>query len=220
MNPAVELKGVGKRYQRHWVLASLDLTIQNGESVALFGCNGSGKSTLLKILATLMVPSTGQMKILGLDPKKDKNAIRKRLRFLGHAYPIYGSLTVLENMTFAAALLGLEKNFLKKGLDELLEKFRISKFRDHRVDQLSEGLKKRVVLSRLLMGASDPELILLDEPHPTLDAESRETLKSFIEEWKRKGTTLLIASHDRHQTLIHTDRSLILEGGRLAGEER
>lgn len=212
---AIELIRVGKRYQYHWAIAPMDLTIQRGESVALFGQNGSGKSTLLRILATLVAPSIGQLKILGLEPKRHKEIIRKKIKFLGHSYPVYGSLTVTENLKLAASLLDLGRPFLQKQIGDILERFQIKQFHHHRVEDLSEGLRKRVVLARLLMGACDPELVLLDEPQPALDAQARGILTSLIEEWKKKGITLLIASHDHQQTLIHTERTLTLEGGRI-----
>ena len=211
MSPVIEMSDVGKRFGTHWVLAHLNLSIQKGESVALFGRNGSGKSTLLKIIATLISPSTGSLKILGGDVDRQRAEIRKKIRFLTHEKQLYGSLTALENLKLAAGLRGLSAGETSRQLGNLLDRLQIKKLEGQRVSQLSEGMKKRVVLARLLIGKEEPELILLDEPHPTLDVEGRKILDTLIQEWRSQGKTILLASHDHAQALTHVDRLIILE---------
>lgn len=210
-SPAVKMDQLGKRFSRQWVLTNLNLEIRRGESVALFGKNGSGKSTLLNLIATLLSPSTGHLQILGKDPEDNKIKIRQQVRLLGHDKQLYGMLTVMENMKLAAGLRNVAKDDAR--LLPLLERLRIADKKDRRVSELSEGTKKRLVLARLLVG--EPELILLDEPHPTLDSESREILGQIIREWRQGGKTILIASHDQQHTLIHVDRVVVLEEGRM-----
>lgn len=202
---------VGRRFGSSWVLSHLSLQIRRGESIALFGRNGSGKSTLLKLVATLLSPTIGELNILGWDVLQDKQEIRKGLRLLGHEKQLYGMLTVLENLQFAAATRGLALR--EKDLCDVLDRLGIAHKKDQRVSELSEGTKKRLVLARLLLG--EPELILLDEPHPTLDLESRDILHSLISDWRKQGKTILLASHDHEQTLAHVDRLLLLEEGQI-----
>jgi heme ABC exporter ATP-binding subunit CcmA len=212
----IEMNDVGKRLGAHWVLSHINLQVRQGESIALFGRNGSGKSTLLKILATLLAPSAGSVKILGLDPSEDRAAVRRRIRLLAHEKQLYGSLTVLENLRLAAALRGVPGGETKRQAAELLERIELAKVRDRRVSQLSEGMKKRVVLARLLVGNEAPDLILLDEPHPTLDESGRRILDGLIREWRGKGKTVVLASHDHDRALLHADRLLVLEEGRIS----
>ncbi len=207
--PSIELNGVGKRLGNRWILTGIDLTIAAGESVALFGGNGSGKSTLLKVLATLIQPTAGQLRILGLDPRKESREIREKIGMVAHEKQLYGSLTVLETMRLAARLRGqgAEK------IPGLLERFGLARHQDRRVGHLSEGMRKRLVLARVAAG--EHELILLDEPHPTLDRDGRKILDEMISSWRRTGKSLLLASHDHAEALAHADRLLVMEGGRI-----
>lgn len=210
---AVEMTGLGKRYGHAWILARLDLSIKRGESIALFGRNGSGKSTLLKIIATLSSPSCGNLRVLGFDARTEKAEIRRKIRLLGHEKQLYDSLTIRENLKLAAVIRGVPSKEASSKIDALVERFQIARARDRRVDQLSEGMKKRVVLARLLLGTDEPDLVILDEPHPTLDIEGRRLLGELIQKWRETGKTILLASHDHSQALMHADRLLVLEKG-------
>ncbi|MDO8461964.1 MAG: ABC transporter ATP-binding protein [Deltaproteobacteria bacterium] len=212
MNNIIEMVEIGRRFDRSWVLAHMNLTIKKGESVALFGANGSGKSTLLKILATLLSPTTGRFQIFGKNPEKEKSFIRRHLRLLGHDKQLYGSLTPLENLRLAARIRGLDYN--DKIFESLLGQLQILPFKDQPIGELSEGTKKKLVLAKLLLG--DPELILMDEPYPALDKSGREILGHLIHEWRHEGKTLIIASHDHEETIKHVDRVLTLQGGMIS----
>ena len=209
MNAVVQLKGVGKRLGDRWILTGIDLSIAPGESVALFGGNGSGKSTLLKILATPIQPTAGQLRILGLDPRRESREIREKIGMVAHEKQLYGSLTVLETMQLAARLRGRGGEVIRG----LLERFGLARHQDRRIGHLSEGMKKRLVLARLAAG--EQELILLDEPHPTLDREGRVILDEMISSWRKAGKSLLLASHDHAEALAHADRLLVMEAGRI-----
>ncbi len=215
-NLAVEMSGIGKRYAHAWILMRLNLSLRRGESVALFGRNGSGKSTLIKMISTLTSPSVGNLSVLGFDARRDKMEIRKKIRLLGHEKQLYGSLTIKENLRLAAVIRGVPAAEIASLIDVLVERFQIAHAHNRRIDHLSEGMKKRVVLARLLIGTSDPELVLLDEPHPTLDIEGRKILDDLIRNWRKTGKTILLASHDHDQALQHADRLLVLEEGKIA----
>lgn len=205
----VELTNVGKRFGTRWVLAHLDLTVRRGEALALFGGNGSGKTTLLKIIATLLEPSTGRTEVFGLHPNIDKRDIRRRLRFLGHEKQLYGTLTTFENLRLFRTIVGNGES--DADLLTLLERLDILHAKDRPTRTLSEGMKKRLALTRLLLGK--PELILLDEPYPGLDQEGKKLFDDLVREWRRAGMTLLIASHDHEVTTAHVDRVVTLDEG-------
>lgn len=213
---AIDMQDIGKRFGRQWVVAHASLRVRRGESVALFGGNGSGKSTLLKMIATLLAPSAGTLRVLGYDVRRVKRDIRRRVRFLAHEKQLYGALTVRENIALAASARGLSCGGGRLAIQPLLARWQLEAVGDRRVMQLSEGMKKRVVLTRLLIGDDAPELILLDEPHPTLDVAGRVLLDTMLQEWRARGTTILIASHDHTQTVAHVDRVIALESGSVA----
>jgi heme ABC exporter ATP-binding subunit CcmA len=208
-NIAIEMRELGKRYGSTWILSHINLAIRRGESVALFGNNGSGKTTLLRMMATLLLPSTGHLSVLGYDMDRQRKEIRNRIRFLGHEKQLYDRLTVMENMRLAAGIRGLNKTDAQ--LEELLEHLQLREFKHRRIRNLSEGMKKRLVLTRLLLG--DPNIVFLDEPHPTLDVRGREVLNDLIGRWRKEGKTIVLASHDHEQALRHVDRLIILLEG-------
>ncbi len=210
----IEMSGIGKRYGRQWIFSHLDLEVQAGESIALFGGNGSGKSTLIKILSTLLSPSVGDLKLFGEKVSGQRGPLRRRLRLLGHEKQLYRTLTVEENLKLAARIRGVRLG--EAEMDKLLERVGIRHRRHYRVEMLSEGLKKRVVLARMILG--DADLFLLDEPHPTLDIEGRKVLNDLLHELRSRGKTLVIASHDHDQARALTDRILVIEGGRFREE--
>ncbi len=200
---AIEMSDVGKRFGTHWVLRRVDLSVRRGEAIALFGGNGAGKSTLLKLIASLLSPSCGSLKTSG------------NMRFFAHEKQLYSLLTVFENLRLVAQLTTKRVQVPFGCVDEALDRLQIRKIRDQRIGQLSEGQKKRVTLAKLLIGADDSEIFLMDEPYPTLDEEGKKVLDGLLREWREKGKTLLIASHERERTLPHVDRVLSIEGGRI-----
>ena len=163
----------------------------------------------MKILATLIQPTAGQLRILGLDPRRESREIREKIGMVAHEKQLYGSLTVLETMQLAARLRGRGGEVIRG----LLERFGLARHQDRRIGHLSEGMKKRLVLARLAAG--EQELILLDEPHPTLDREGRVILDEMISSWRKAGKSLLLASHDHAEALAHADRLLVMEAGRI-----
>lgn len=211
MTTSLSISDLSHRFGAHWVLRHINLTIPAGQSVALFGSNGSGKSTLLKIMATLLTPSHGRVDVFGNDIRHKHAEIRQRLRFLTHEQQLYPSLTVMEHMTLAGTLRGISSHDLPSLVQSLLVRMDIDHVRDRKVVELSEGMRKRLVLARLLLG--DFDMVLLDEPHPTLDRAGKQILNELITEWRRAGKTLMLASHDHDVTLAHVDRLLVLDQG-------
>ncbi|MBI2340791.1 MAG: ABC transporter ATP-binding protein [Deltaproteobacteria bacterium] len=197
----VEMKEAGRRFGRSWVLSRCNLKIGRGESVALFGNNGSGKSTLLKMVATLLAPTTGTITVAGHDTQKEKREIRPRIRYLAHEKQLYEPLTVMENLRLTASLRGVDRP-----LETVLQRVGIDRFKNYKVEELSEGTRKRLMLARLLLGEAD--LILLDEPR-------KEILNEIIRGWKKEGKTVILASHDHEQALSHADRLVILKDGTI-----
>lgn len=210
----IECQDLGKRFGSHWVLAHAELVVRAGEVVALFGGNGSGKSTLLKIIATLLAPSAGVARVFGLDAQEHRVAVRRRLRFLSHEKQLYGALTIYEQLRLVATLTGMGAHDGDRAIAALLERFGLAAVRTRATAALSEGMQKRVALARLCLGPA-PELVLMDEPHPTLDTAGRALLDALIAEWRAQGTALLIASHDHAEVLRHADRVLHVRGGMI-----
>ena len=183
------------------VLKGLDLTIGTGELVALLGPSGSGKSTLLNILGTLMRPTSGSFKMLGLNliGARDVDLTEFRNRHIGFVFQAHNLLpdfTALENVMFPAATRkGRETAVDRQRASELLRRVGLAERRDFPASKLSGGQKQRVAVARALM--NQPELVLADEPTGNLDRESADRVMELLTEINRDDkTTFLISTHD------------------------
>ena len=210
--PAVRLEEVSKRFGWTWALRAVDLRLERGELLALMGPNGAGKSTLLKILATLMKPTDGEVRVLGHDPGEASGRIREAVGFLSAQGYLYDELTARENLRFAALMSGITD--WEDRAAESLERVGLGRAADLRVGGFSSGMRKRLGLARLLLRPL--EVVLLDEPYASLDTEGIELVDELVEEMQEAGRTLILASHQWGRTLQASDRVVVLEGGRLA----
>ncbi len=206
----VEARQVSKRYARTWALRAVDLEVRRGELVSLLGPNGSGKSTLLRVLTAVSRPTYGEVKIFGLPPRNGQN-VRERLGVLPHQSYLYGELTALENLRFAATMYGIKPS--KDDLMEALAHVGLGHVADAQVRTYSSGMRKRLALARATL--HDPELVLLDEPYGALDVEGIGWVDSFIGELRDAGKTLVIATHEVGRALALCDRAVALRGGRV-----
>jgi heme exporter protein A len=211
-NIAIEIIGVDKRYGHFNALRLISLKIEKGTFLALLGPNGAGKSTLLKIIATHIVPSSGTLKVLGLDASNDGAKIRKRVGFLAHENYLYNELTVKENLRFYADIFRVqEENFL--GLVDALD---LKRWYNVRVKNLSYGLKRRTDIVRALLHS--PDVLLLDEPFSGLDAKTSDLLAIYLEELKAKKMTLFMSSHSSTWAEKICDRGVLFDKGKIVGE--
>ena len=210
--PALRLEGVSKRFGWTWALRSVDLELERGRLMALMGPNGAGKSTLLKILATLMKPTEGEVRVLGHEPGPESRPIREKVGFLSARGYLYDELTARENLRFAALMSGLRE--WREPAGAALERVGLARAADLRVGGFSSGMRKRLALARLLLRPL--EMVLLDEPYASLDTEGIELVDDLVEEMHEAGRTMLLASHQWGRTLEAADRVVVLEGGRLS----
>lgn len=209
--PVVVARGVTKRYARTWALKGVDLHVDRGELVSLLGPNGSGKSTLLRILTSATRPTTGDVRVFGAEPKSGGDEVRKRFGVLPASSYLYGELTGLENLRFAATMYGMKAS--KDVLLAALAHVGLSQAADFQVRTYSSGMSKRLALARATL--HDPELILLDEPYGALDVEGIEWVDRFIRELREQGKTLVIATHEVGRALALCDRAVALRSGRV-----
>jgi ABC-type multidrug transport system ATPase subunit len=207
---AVELAGVSRAFGATVVLRGVDLRLAPGERLALFGNNGAGKTTLLRILAALVPPSGGVVRVLGLDPRRDAAALRRRIGLVGHATYLEAALTAVENLVFYARLYDLPDP--ARRTHELLELMGLARRGRDRVGELSRGTQQRVALARALL--HDPELLLLDEPDAGLDEGGLVALETALS-FGRADRTVILTSHHPERARRLADRHARLEHGRL-----
>ncbi len=213
MVPAVHLRSAIALTGRFPALAGADLVVERGEVVVVEGPNGAGKTTLLRLCAGLMAPGGGKASVLGFDLFKDRGEVRRRVGMLGHASFLYDDMSVTENMRFFARAARLPAGEVEAAGERLGLVGRVGRTM---VGRLSAGQRRRVALAVLV--ARRPELWLLDEPHASLDAATRQLLGILVSEAARAGAAVLIASHEPEASLPLADRLVGMSGGRVVSE--
>jgi len=197
-------------------LANVSLEVREGESVALLGANGAGKSTLLRIVATLLLPTSGHAQVAGYDTLTQSRDVRRQLGYhAGTDHGLYPRLTARQNLLFFGQLNGLSRSTAQERVAALAEQFALGDFLDRQVRTLSSGTVQRVSLARALLHR--PRVLLLDEPTRSIDviaaAEFRHFLKTQI---LQPGTTsILFASHTLPEVESLADRIAVIDQGRL-----
>ena len=197
-------------------LSRVDLDVQEGEAVALLGANGAGKSTLLRIVATLLLPTSGQVRVAGHDVIAASRVVRRQLGYhAGTDHGLYSRLTARQNLFFFGQLNQLSSAAARQSVDALAEQFSLGEFLDRQVRTLSSGTVQRLSLARALL--HNPRVLLLDEPTRSIDviaaAEFRHFLKIHI--LKAGATSILFASHTLAEVEALADRIAIIDGGRV-----
>ncbi len=208
---AIRVQGLDKGYGDWPVLWNLDLTVHWGELVVLFGANGVGKTTLLHILSTQSKPDAGALLVAGFNPRRNPEAIRRRVGVVSHQSFLYGDLTCRENLIYYGRLYRLED--CPQKTDRALSLLNLSDRADSRVRTLSNGMQKRLSIARAML--HQPQILLLDEPEAGLDRESISTLHGLLKEWTEAGLSVLMTTHDLDLGLSWAHRAAVLSGGRI-----
>jgi heme exporter protein A len=209
VSTAIELKGLRRDFGDHAALDGVDLTLAAGESLVVLGSNGSGKTTLLRVLATLLRPSDGEVRVLGARLPGEAWKIRGRIGFLGHEPLLYRDLSGRENLRFQARLHGLRGEPAEERIARLLASIGMERRADQRVSELSAGMRQRLAICRCVL--HEPELLLLDEPDSNLDAEGRDLARELI--GPGEGRTRVLVTHDPERALPDADQVLRLAAG-------
>jgi len=211
---AIEAQGLWKEYGSTRVLQDVSLSVAPGEGLVLLGPNGAGKTTLLKILATLIRPTAGLVRIAGYELRRDADAIRRHVGLLAHGSYLYEDLTAVENLQFFASLHGLavRKPDLLRALDDV----DLKGDADQRVREFSLGMKRRLAFARL--GLQRPRVLLLDEPFAGLDQQGIKRVEDSLTAFKDEGAAILMVTHNLGHGLAMADRVAILAAGRVAVE--
>lgn len=210
--PAISAVGLSKRYGANLALADVSLDIPAGVICGLVGPNGAGKSTFLSIVATLLKPSAGSVRLFGHDAT-DLATVRPLFGFVPDFLGSYSGLTVEETLEFFADAYGLERDTWAAQIDGLLELVDLGVKRHADVNTLSRGMKQRLGLALGLM--HEPRLLLLDEPASGLDARARIELREIITHLHSMGITIVISSHILSELEEMCTDVMILERGHL-----
>lgn len=211
--PAVELRSVTKVYDQLRAVDSLDLVIPRGSVFGLIGPNGAGKTTTFSMIATLLLPTAGQLRVLGVDPVSQPREVRKVLGYMPDVLGVYDDVTVAEYLRFFADAYRLPPAVWSGTIDALLELVDLADKAGAQVNSLSRGMKQRLSLARALV--HDPEVLVLDEPASGLDPRARVELRELLRQLTTMGKTIVISSHILAEMAELCTEVGIMEHGRM-----
>jgi ABC-2 type transport system ATP-binding protein len=221
---AVSVRGLTREYvtrnffggvsRTTMALSGIDFEVAQGELFGLIGPNGAGKTTTIKILTTLLTPTGGEAKILGLDVRKDLYEIRRRIGIVfGGERGLYNRVSAKDNLRYFSDLYGVDPSVARKRIPELLRVVGLADRAEERVEKYSRGMKQRLHIAKALV--HDPELVFLDEPTIGLDPGGARDIRNLIRELKAQGKTILLTTHYMFEAEELCQRIAVISKGKI-----
>jgi lipooligosaccharide transport system ATP-binding protein len=210
---AVSGRGLTKSYGERVAVNGIDFEVEPGICFGFLGPNGAGKTTTMKMIYGLATVDGGELLVLGLDARRARRAIKSRIGVVPQETNLDGDLTVRENLLQQARYFGIDAGKARERAGELLEFALLADRADERIHGLSGGMKRRLLISRALIG--DPELVVLDEPTTGLDPQARLAVWGALDRLRRRGVTLLLTTHYMEEAERLCDRLVIMDEGAI-----
>lgn len=211
MTPAIELGDVTKRFGQTTALSGVDLTITQGDAYGLIGPNGAGKSTLVNLLVDFVRPTSGTVRVLGLDPSKEPRNVRREVSVVCDTNVLFDRLSARYHLQYVGELHQTDVDVAYR-----LEQVHLDDAADKAVEEFSTGMKRRLALALVQIG--DPSLIVLDEPFSGLDPRGVEIVHEMVNDHRDSGGTVLLSSHSMDHVNRSCDTIGIIRNGRLVTE--
>ena len=210
MSLVAEIRDVSKSYGNIQALSKVSFSVEEGEMFGLIGPDGAGKSTLYRLLATLLVPDSGSLTVMGHDTVKDYRLLRRLIGYMPERFSLYPDLSISENLNFFASLFGVS---IKDNYDLIAPIFsQLAKFPDRPAGKLSGGMKQKLALSCALIHR--PPILLLDEPTTGVDAVSRSEFWDMLATLRKHGITILVSTSYMDEA-TRCDRIAMIDHGRI-----
>ncbi|RMH06939.1 MAG: ABC transporter ATP-binding protein [Nitrospirae bacterium] len=213
--PAIEVRHLTKRFGNFTALDDISFDLWPGETVGLLGPNGAGKTTTIQLLLNVMTPTSGSIRIFGLDLQRHRKTVLKHVNFSSTYISMPFSLTVEENLRVIAKLYGLSD--VSRKIDDVIKKLEMADIRHKLTRKLSSGQMTRLTLAKAVM--TDPKILLLDEPTASLDPDIAHKIKAFLKEYRNTaGLSMLYTSHNMREMEEMSDRIIFLQRGRIVAQ--
>lgn len=210
---AIEIENLTKKYGNLKAVDNLTLNIEEGIIFGFLGPNGAGKTTTILSMLGLIIPDSGNIRILGHDVFREPIKVKEKVGYLPENATVYDELTAWRNLEFFANFYNLSRSEKEKRIEELLKVVGLWDVRYRKVKTFSKGMKQRLLLAQALI--NDPEVLILDEPTSGLDPEGAHLVKSIVKEEAEKGKTIFFSSHILSEVEELSDKVGILVGGKL-----
>ena len=208
----IEVINLKKNYDKKIAVNNLNFQIKKGQIVGLLGPNGSGKTTTIAMILGLLKPTSGQVIINGKNIEKERIYLLSQMNFISPYVELPKKLTVKENLEVYARLYGVKK--INDKIETLSNQLRLNNFLNTKTGELSSGQKNRISLAKALI--NDPEILLLDEPTASLDPETGDFVRSFIENYcSNKKVSILLASHNMNEVERLCSEIMMMKNGNI-----
>lgn len=215
MSKVVEVENLCKHFDGLRAIENISFSIERGQTCALLGGNGAGKTTTISIMLGLLLPSSGNVKVLNVSMLKDRYKVLPKMNFTSPYVDLPHRLTVKQNLTVYARLYGIRA--YKKRLAQLSNDLEIDQLLNRAYGSLSAGQRTRVSLAKSLL--NEPEVLLMDEPTASLDPDTADNIRSYIAQYqKQHGATLLLASHNMNEVERLCDNVIMLKNGSIVAQ--
>jgi len=212
---AIRARGLTKRFGNVVAVDNIDLNVARAQVYGFLGPNGSGKSTTIRMLCGLLLPSAGDIAVLGYRIPEQAELLKRRIGYMTQKFSLYDDLTVYENLDFVAAVHELRRGPAKQRIAALLDRYWLGELRTQLAGTLSGGQKQRLALAAAVL--NKPDLLLLDEPTSAVDPQSRRDFWESLFDLVDAGTTILVSTHYMDEA-ERCHRLAILDHGRLAAD--
>jgi ABC-2 type transport system ATP-binding protein len=216
MTHAIETEGLSKHYGETRALDGLDLRVRSGAVYGVLGPNGAGKTTTIRVLATLLKPTGGRARVLGLDVVEQAREVRQKVSLTGQYASVDEDLTGHENLVLVSRLLGMSWGDARKRATELLDAFGLADASGKQVRSFSGGMRRRIDIAASLV--TRPELLFLDEPTTGLDPRSRNQVWDLVRQIAAEGTTVLLTTQYLEEADKLAERMAVVDHGKVIAE--
>jgi lipooligosaccharide transport system ATP-binding protein len=214
--PAVRAKGLVKRYRDRTAVDGIDILVPAGGCFGVLGPNGAGKTTTIRMITCVSPPTSGELAVLGQDVRGDRRRIKRRIGVVPQGMTLDTDLLVRENLVSFANYHDVPRAAAEVRVDELLKFAQLSERADSKIEELSGGMQRRLLIARALV--NDPDLVVLDEPTTGLDPQARHFVWERLRSLKRYGKTLLLTTHYMEEAAQLCDRLIVIDHGRIVAE--
>jgi len=212
----IEVKDLVKKFNGLTAVAGISFTVQRGECLGILGPNGAGKTTTVRVIQCISPATSGTVSVLGMRASLDERRIRALMGVVPQENDIDPDLTVNENLELFAALFDIRKKVAKARIMEHLEFVELKERADSKIDSLSSGMKRRLLIARALL--NEPSIMILDEPTTGLDPQARHLIWQRLRTLKNNGVTMVLNTHYMEEAEQLCDRLLILDKGTILRE--
>ena len=209
----IQLKAITKKYGNYPAVKNLSLTVPEGEVFGFIGSNGAGKTTTIKIMGGLLDPTSGRVKICGIDMKDQPEKAKSIIGFIPDRPYLYEKLTGMEFLRFTADLYGMNKNGFVKKAEAELQRFSLIDWADELIESYSHGMRQRLIFASALL--HDPKVIIVDEPMVGLDPVAIMLVKDLFKRLSEQRVTIFMSTHTLQVAEDICDRIGIIHRGRL-----